>query len=275
MKISKVLYILVLAVSFHLKAQLPLTNVNPLVIGEQIVFHSQVLNQDRTLNVYSPKSYQMDSTKVYPIIYLLDGSLDEDFIHISGLVQFGSFPWIGMLPESIVVGISNIDRKHDFTYPTTQKEDLEEFPTTGGSSAFIDCIEKEIQPLIELKYKCGGSRLIIGQSLGGLLVSEILLKKPTLFSHYMIISPSLWWDHGSLLNLPVPKEVEEKNIFIAVGQEGDEMILPAKQLNEKLRNSTNSPQLINFLFMPEYNHGNILHQAAYFGFQSFFQTNKP
>ena len=48
--------------------------------------------------------------------------MDEDFIHISGLVQFGSFSWIHMIPESIVVGIANADRKKRFTYPTNNKK---------------------------------------------------------------------------------------------------------------------------------------------------------
>ena len=61
-------------------------------------------------------------------------------------------------------------------------------------------IEKELQPYIETKYKTNNDKTIIGQSLGGLFATEVLLKKPTLFNKYIIISPSLWWDNGSLLN---------------------------------------------------------------------------
>ena len=62
--------------------------------------------------------------------------------------------------------------------------------------------EKSLQPFIENKYKTTASKTIIGQSLGGLLAAEILLKKPNLFNKYIIISPSLWWNNGSLLNQP-------------------------------------------------------------------------
>ena len=61
----------------------------------------------------------------------MDGSKDEDFIHISGIVQFGSFSWINMLPESIVVGIANVDRKRDFTYPSSVEIDKKELPKTN------------------------------------------------------------------------------------------------------------------------------------------------
>ncbi len=55
---------------------------------------------------------------------------------------------IRILPPSIVVGISNVDRKRDFTLPTTIQKDKEDFPTTGESAKFISFIEKELQPYI-------------------------------------------------------------------------------------------------------------------------------
>ncbi|NUO00506.1 MAG: alpha/beta hydrolase, partial [Saprospiraceae bacterium] len=168
-------------------------------IGETLEFHSTILNEKRVVNIYLPNGYHPDSLKKYPVIYLLDGSVDEDFIHISGLVQFGSFSWINMIPETIVVGIANVDRKRDFTYPTNNQKDKADFPTTGGSEKFIAFVEQELQPLIEKTYKTGSSKTIIGQSLGGLLATEILFKNPNLFDRYIIVSPSLWWDDQSLL----------------------------------------------------------------------------
>ena len=141
------------------------------------------------INVYLPASYHIDSTRKYNVIYLLDGSAEEDFIHISGLIQFGSYPSINMLPESIVVvGVSNVDRKHDFTFPSSIVEDKNEFPITGGSENFIFFIEMEFQPKVEAMYRTSSVKTIIGRSLGGLLATEILLKKPDLFDNYVIIS---------------------------------------------------------------------------------------
>ena len=110
-------------------------------IGETFTFTSSKLAEERIVNIYLPMDYANNSTKEYPVIYLLDGTADEDFIHIAGLVQFGTFPWIDMLPESIVVGIANVDRKRDFTYPTNNAEDKAAFPTTGSSAAFMDFLE--------------------------------------------------------------------------------------------------------------------------------------
>jgi len=134
-----------------------------LSIGETVKVHSKVLDEDRLLNIYLPYGYSPDSLQTYPVIYLLDGSIDEDFIHIAGLVQFASFSWINIIPESIVVGIVNVDRKRDFTFPSNNKEDNHHAPTSGKSEYFMDFIEKELRPYIDQEYKSNGKNILIGQ----------------------------------------------------------------------------------------------------------------
>lgn len=238
------------------------------MIGERLEFHSTVLNEDRFLNIYLPHGYSVDSAKTYPLIYLLDGSADEDFLHIAGLVQFGSYPWINMVPESIVVGIENVDRKRDFCFPTSIAQDKIDFPTTGGSERFIQFMETELQPYIDSAYKVTLEKTIIGQSLGGLLATEILAKKPDLFDTYIIVSPSLWWDAQSLLNLEFVVPKTEKRIHVAVGEEGKIMKRDAKSLYKKLKKSDQAVQHLSFEFLSMQNHGDALHLAVYGAFEA-------
>ena len=123
-------------------------NSKPFVLGAIEEIQSAQLGETRILNIYLPGGYNQADTTRYPVIYLLDGSADEDFIHIVGLVQFNNFPWINRIPGSIVVGIATVDRKRDFTFPTTIEADRKSYPTTGHSDKFIAFIEKELQPLI-------------------------------------------------------------------------------------------------------------------------------
>lgn len=238
------------------------------LIGERLEFHSTVLDEDRMLNIYLPNGYSPDSDVKYPVIYLLDGSQDEDFIHIAGIVQFGSYPWINMIEESIVVGIENVDRKRDFCFPTTIAQDKIDFPTTGGSEAFINFLETELQPYIESAYKVKDEKTIIGQSLGGLLATEILAKKPDLFDKYIIVSPSLWWDDQSLLDMEFAPYEGEKSIYITVGEEGKVMKRDAKSLYKKLKKSENSTVLLEHRFLKEQNHGDALHLGVYNAFEA-------
>ncbi|MEZ4778408.1 MAG: alpha/beta hydrolase-fold protein [Flavobacteriaceae bacterium] len=245
----------------------------PFSIGETVHFYSELLQEDRVLNIYLPNGYK-NSDKKYPVIYLLDGSADEDFIHIAGLVQFGSFSWINMIPETIVVGIANVDRKKDFTYPSTDKEYVKKYPMTGHSENFIQFIETEIQPYIEKSYKVTEEKTLIGQSLGGLLATEILFKKPNLFANYIIVSPSLWYDYESLLKIQPKEYSSEKKILIAVGEEGIIMKRVADELYLKLKKINNPYTKLYFKFLDKQDHGDALHLAVYDAFEKMFSEKK-
>lgn len=239
----------------------------PFVLGTTEKLTSVVLKEQRELNVYLPPSYSKDTTKHYPVIYLLDGSADEDFIHIAGLVQFLNM--IQVMPETIVVGIANVDRRRDFTHPTTVNEDMKLVPVSGGSAQFIDFIAHEVQPYVELKYRTTASKTIIGQSLGGLLATEILLKKPELFNTYVIVSPSLWWDNESLLSrswkLLNAHDYTNVKVYLSIGTEGDRMEDDADKLLQQLRH-VNDLKVI-YAPLPEESHLTILHRSVYKAFE--------
>ena len=60
----------------------------PFVLAVTDEIKSAKLGETRVLNIYLPQGYSPDSAATYPVIYLLDGSADEDFVHITGIVQF-------------------------------------------------------------------------------------------------------------------------------------------------------------------------------------------
>ncbi|MFT7157234.1 MAG: putative alpha/beta superfamily hydrolase [Parvicella sp.] len=268
--------LIIVTFTSHLLAQSDIqsSQITPLIIGQKIEFHSEILDENRILNIYLPNGYHKDSSTTYPVIYLLDGSIDEDFLHISGIVQFGSFSWINMIPESIVVGISNIDRKKDFTFPSSVKQDQIDFPTTGSSEQFIQFIADELQPLVDNKFNTTSEKTIIGQSLGGLLATEILFKKPDLFNNYIIVSPSLWWDAESLLETIPVEYAKPKSIYVAVGKEGPVMQRTAKQLFKKIKKGNQTNSKINFKYYKAQNHRDVLHLATYDAFKVIFATEK-
>ena len=97
----------------------PIGNDRPFVLGLVEEFRSEILGEQRTINVYLPEVYSASDTTRFPIVYLLDGSADEDFIHVAGLFQFCNFPWVNCAPPSIVIGIATVDRRRDFTLPSS------------------------------------------------------------------------------------------------------------------------------------------------------------
>lgn len=250
----------------------------PFVLGVTDSIYSAAMAEQRTINIYLPDGYQADTAKNFPVIYQLDGSANEDFIHTVGNVQF--LTMIGYMPPTIVVGIANVNRKRDFTFPasnnTNRKQQADSFiaymekqlaPIAGGSPKFIAFIEKELQPYINNHYKTGGATTLIGQSLGGLLAAEILLKKPDLFDNYIIVSPSLWWDGESLLaaapQLLKTPYCKKKQLYIAAGTEGKVMEGDAAQLAALLKQYKSKEARIKLAKMPQETHLTILHHAVY------------
>jgi predicted alpha/beta superfamily hydrolase len=269
MKLTLVVFIILMDV-FLVSAQ-EKRNFNPLVIGEIRTIKSSILNEERTLNIYLPLQY--DSSKVYPVIYLLDGSINEDFLHIVGLVQFFNMSF--QMPDFIIVGIGNVDRKRDFTFHTELIDLKTDYPTTGHSAKFIEFIEKELQVYVQNQYKVNDVKYIIGQSLGGLLATEILLKMPELFSHYFIVSPSLWWDNESLLKNAVKLLKDHSDIkayvYMSAGEFEDiRMRHGTEEIYEYLKSSGMKNLKVDFQLMRDENHATILHNSIYKGFQKLF-----
>lgn len=274
------LFVLLFA-SFSVAAQ------KPFVLGETVELQSAQLGEKRTINIYLPEGYKSSDTGRYRVIYLLDGSSNEDFPHIAGLVQFYEMMWL--MPKTIVVGIGNVNRKRDFTFPITVGSDKKKQPTTvspdkwqaffdkamhdpqaGGSARFMAFVEQELQPYITGHYRTA-QRTIIGQSLGGLMATEFLVKKPQLFDDYIIVSPSLWWDHESLIKLVAPEKLVGKTVYIAVGKEGDVMERDAQQLAARLQQN----KAANIIFRPfaRETHATILHNAVYEAFRTLYSKD--
>lgn len=273
--------LILLSTAVSAGAQATLLQTKPLTIGYSEQIYSNILGEKRTLNIYLPEGYNEKDTVRYPVIYVLDGSIDEDFLHIVGIVQYNNFSWINRVPKSIVVGIANVDRRRDFTGPTNFEVDKKHAPTGGGSAKFISFIGQELQPLIGEKYKSNNQKTIIGQSLAGLLATEILFTKPNLFDKYIIVSPSLWWNDGSLLKT-TPEILSASfnqpvSIYIGVGKEGltpgfdhHVMEVDANLLFDIIKQGKSKTVKACFDYLPNENHATVTHQAVFNAFRLLY-----
>lgn len=169
---------------------------DPLVIGDTFKLHSKVLDEDRRINVYRPAAWDLDAKAPLPVLYMPDGGLAEDFLHIAGLLQVSVGN--GSMRPYLLVGIENTERRRDLTPPTRSEDDLKIAPRVGGSAAFREFLRDELIPGIAQRYPVTEERAIVGESLAGLFIVETWMLEPTLFRHYLAFDPSLWWDEGRL-----------------------------------------------------------------------------
>lgn len=170
----------------------------PLVLGQTFTIDSKVLGEVRRVNVYVPTQYGTPFESPLPVLYMPDGGLDEDFVHVAGLVQV--LVSNGGMRPFVLVGIPNTVRRRDLTGPTTNPEDLKIAPEVGGSAAYRRFIREELKPAVRARYRTTDESAIVGESLAGLFVLETFFLEPDLFDTYVAIDPSLWWADAGLVN---------------------------------------------------------------------------
>jgi hypothetical protein len=171
-----------------------------------------------------PPSYA-EGARRYPVIFLIDGGVDQDFHHITGLAQLASIS--GMFRDVIIVGVETKDRRAELTFRSSDPEAIEKAPTHGQSTKFRSYIFDELKPVIEEDFRASGETALLGESLAGLFIVETFLKSPDVADIYLAISPSMWWDAMSLgkaaPGLLAALPTKERKIYLAIADEGGEM----------------------------------------------------
>lgn len=241
----------------------------PLVIGETFTIQSGALGETRRINVYLPPGYADSAGARLPVLYMPDGGIAEDFLHVAGLVQVSVGN--GTMRPFILVGIENTERRRDMTGPTRSEEDRKIAPRVGGSAAFRAFIRRELMPQVGARYRTTGETAIVGESLAGLFVVETLLVEPDLFDTYIAFDPSLWWNDQGLVNgaaealRRLPKR--PKTLYLASSSE--EMTPGTMQRFADVLSRTAPTELRwHHEKMPEERHATIYHPAALRAFRA-------
>ena len=235
----------------------------PLSIGDTWTIASTALGETRRINVYVPAG--IPAGTALPVMYMPDGGMLEDFLHVAGLLQVGAGN--GTVRPFLLVGIENTQRRRDLTGPTEIAKDRTIAPIVGGSQAYRNFIRTELMPEVEKRYRVTKERAIVGESLAGLFVVETLALEPDLFDTYIAIDPSLWWNGRQLakrLTTQPPRIAGRKALHIAFSADGLPDVDPA------LKASLGKAPALDFSYeaWPGETHATIYHPAALKAFRA-------
>lgn len=244
---------------------------SPLVIGETFTIASAALKEVRRINVYLPSTYAGSKDARLPVLYMPDGGVAEDFVHIAGLVQISVAN--GTMRPLILVGIENTERRRDMTGPTSSAEDRTIAPRVGGSAAFRAFIRTELMPSVRKRYRTTGETAIVGESLAGLFVVETLLREPDLFNTYIAFDPSLWWNDQALVTgaerMLRARPAGKRTVYLASSNEAAFGNL-ARRFVAVLEKGRFPGIEWTYRPMPEETHASIYHPAALRAFREVF-----
>lgn len=173
---------------------------------EVVDLHASELKRDYQLFVALPDSYR-EGTRRYPVLFVTDANYSFPLARAiaSRLARHGH------LEETIVVGLSYAkgdtgvySRRRDYTPSVPRgsgyRSDMPgRAPAFGEAEAYGRFITNEVFALVAARYRADmGRKIFAGHSYGSLLGVQLLLSQPRAFEHYILGSPSLWYDGGIL-----------------------------------------------------------------------------
>lgn len=215
---SFVICICICASIFYTSAQ---TNQDNLFqIGTKDSVYSNILKENRQIWVQVPESAKATTNhpNKYPVVCVLDGR-----VHFLSICAVLNQLAPGALPEMIVVGIENSENRTRDLTPTkvTEARGASDWvKDSGGGEKFTDFLAQELIPYIDKKYPTTPHKTLVGHSFGGLIVVNTVLNHPELFTNYIAIDPSLWWDNEALNSQLAErlsdKKYEGKSLFLSI-----------------------------------------------------------
>jgi len=208
-------------------------------------FHSRHLPDDRDVIVYVPPGYDRHPDRAYPVLYLHDGQNLFDgrtsFIpgrtwqvreHADAAIEAGE------VEPLVIVGIYNTGDRRLAEY--THERDWQR---GGGEAAKYGLLlTEELLPWIASRYRVRTDRHstgLGGSSLGGLVTLYLGLRHARNFGKLAVISPSVWWNHKSILgylNEHAPQMWERPRVWLDVGdREGQRTLRDVEHLARRLK----------------------------------------
>ncbi|MFC0250524.1 alpha/beta hydrolase [Massilia consociata] len=200
---------------------------------------AQVLGRDYQLYVALPDSYR-DSRKRYPVLFVVDANYAFPVVRniASRLHKHAG------MEEVIVVGLSyakgdagTYSRRRDYTPTTPRRHSYRSDmpgrqPAFGEAAAYGRFVTAEVFPLVARLYRADmGRKVFVGHSYGSLLGLQMLLSQPRSFEHYILGSPSLWYDAGIMFEREKAYAAQHRDlpasVFFGIG--GLERLAPGKR----------------------------------------------
>ncbi len=195
---------------------------------ERRQINSKFLNETREVWIGYPANY--DSTKSYPVMYVMDAEWQFDIAY----AVMKELAVNDKIPQHIVVGIPKIDYKKrgknltftisEFASNGKPDETAASYfneENTGGGKVFLQHLTREVVPLIEERTNTNGFDVFIGHSLSGYYGAYILTME-TPFNAFQLYDPSIWYNRGDAVK-HFRETVSEKtsaNVFIASSNTG-------------------------------------------------------
>ena len=231
-----------------------LSSAHAQLLNQRLQVTSKILDRPHELLVYTPPSYDFDQDQHYPVMYLMDG--EYNFNYVTGLIEL----WSNISakhPEMIVVGISGYDSGYYRHLMSPPWDDKGQDSDVGAADDMIQAIIKEIKPAISEQFRTQDLSILSGHSMGGLFTTYAALSQPEAFDYFIAISPSLWWQQQrvtKVLSKQFDKTIPSVNLYMSLANEQG---MGVHGFLEMIQAEHREPLNLQFKHFPDESHGSI------------------
>lgn len=161
----------------------------------------------RRVYVYTPESYEKDTTRRYPVMYMFDGHnvfFDEDATYGK---SWGMNKYMeGSKKELIIVAVECSHRGNNrlVEYSPISYENTTIGKIKGKGNQYMHWLVNTLKPQIDRDYRTLSDRkntIIAGSSMGGLMALYAVCTYNHIFQRAACLSPSLWVSPGKVLEM--------------------------------------------------------------------------
>ncbi len=165
---------------------------------------SAILKETRKISIVLPPSFSQSAPeRRYPMMIVTDG----DFLLAPVAAVSDELSRNGQMPEMVIVAIENFGatgslsgdekRVYDLTPPglSVGGSDLNQ-----GGDRFLDFIEKELIPAVDLKFRTAAPRVFVGFSSGGILATYAAATRPLYNAVVSLDGPTQFGDNWIVKN---------------------------------------------------------------------------
>jgi hypothetical protein len=230
--------------------------------------YSRFLNTTVPLTVFIPAS--RDTAQPLPVIYSFNYGMVSGAYVAAQLDYFQSANYT--LPHSILVNVSaNMDRI-GFIYASGQ--------LTPTGRQMVECLRREIIPLVEKKYHTASFRSYLGHSFAASYGNYLFQYEPGLFNGYMLLAPEkIGPDQPSFTLTPTLKDWYNKHYtfyYVAVGEHDlARRATYAREVTDKISAIDSTRMYSKYDSIPGGDHSNIVSLSIQRAVEHLYQLYNP
>ncbi len=223
-------------------------------------------NSFKKLHIYVPPEYNSDTSKKYPVIYMMDG--EQSFNDLTNMGPEWQIDEVinaaseNGKPTAIVIGINDADERN----PEYTPWKIESTPDAHGGP-YAKWVTTELKNWVDQNFRTKTdptNTAIGGISRSGMMAYYMFMKYPNIFGNAYIQSPSMWVDYDRLFAMQIPDEdLKSKKIFISVGEDEGGMVDLAKDVYNKFKAQGMTDKNLMYHVVPDEGHWHLTWRKSF------------